>query len=368
MRSQIRVLLIVSLTVGLMAFFLHSANLGRVWQELLGSRWDLVTAAFGLTVVAYLLRVVRWRLLLEPIGRTQFLTAFRATVMGFAASSLLPGRVGEVLRPWVLARRESLSATAAFATIVVERLLDLLAMLLILAICQIPFRPIVPAVDEQLLGALRIGAFVAGAVGFVLLVLIFLAAKAAERPGGFVLSFGRATPGGFIEKVARTMERFVEGLAVMRATRPLVLATLWSFPLWITSMMAIWLVSTAFGVELSLSGSAILMGLVVLGVSVPTPAGIGGYHAAYQFGATSLYGATPDSAVAAALVLHAMNFAPVTLLGLVYMAEEGIHLTGIRKLLASSSADANGEQSAGVQPDSPELSIEARVEDEGSLG
>ena len=186
MRSQIRVLLIVSLTVGLMAFFLHSANLGRVWQELLGSRWDLVTAAFGLTVVAYLLRVVRWRLLLEPIGHTQFSTAFRATVMGFAASSLLPGRVGEVLRPWVLARRESWSATAAFATIVVERLLDLLAMLLILAICQIPFRPVVPAADEQLLGALRIGAFVAGAVGFVLLALIFLAARAAERPGGLL--------------------------------------------------------------------------------------------------------------------------------------------------------------------------------------
>jgi uncharacterized protein (TIRG00374 family) len=368
MRSQIRVLLIVSLTVGLMAFFLHSANLGRVWQELLGSRWDLVTAAFGLTVVAYLLRVVRWRLLLEPIGHTQFSTAFRATVMGFAASSLLPGRVGEVLRPWVLARRESWSATAAFATIVVERLLDLLAMLLILAICQIPFRPVVPAADEQLLGALRIGAFVAGAVGFVLLALIFLAARAAERPGGFVLSIGRATPGSFIDKGARTMERFVEGLAVMRATRPLVLATLWSFPLWITSMMAIWLVSTAFGVELSLSGSAILMGLVVLGVSVPTPAGIGGYHAAYQLGATSLYGATADSAVAAAIVLHAMNFAPVTLLGLVYMAEEGIHLTGIRKLLAASSADANAKQAAGVQVDSAALSIETRGEDEGSLG
>ncbi len=66
-----------------------------------------------------------------PIGRARFGPAFRATVIGFTATFLLPGRVGEVLRPYLLARKEGFSAAATFATIVVERVLDLVAVLML---------------------------------------------------------------------------------------------------------------------------------------------------------------------------------------------------------------------------------------------
>ena len=87
----------------------------------------------------------------------------------------------------------------------------------------------------------------------------------------------------------------------------------------------------------------------MVGVAVPTPAGVGGYHAAYQLGATALYGAAVDQAVGAALVLHIFSFGPVTVLGLLFMAQDGLKVTGIRTLgtdveVASSAGADRGSR------------------------
>ena len=111
-----------------------------------------------LTLSGYLFRVERWRHLLAPIGHTRFKNAFRATVMGFAANALMPGRVGEVLRPYVLARREQLSATAAFATVVIERLLDLLLVFLFFSGVIVLSDPQIVTNDTGLLATVNTGA------------------------------------------------------------------------------------------------------------------------------------------------------------------------------------------------------------------
>ena len=79
------------------------------------------------------IRAFRWQYLLEPLGSATFANAFRATAVGFAASSVLPARAGEVIRPYFLSRHEPMSATGAFATIIVERLLDTITVLIQLA-------------------------------------------------------------------------------------------------------------------------------------------------------------------------------------------------------------------------------------------
>ena len=110
-----------------------------------------------LTLVSYLVRAERWQYLLEPLGPTRYATAFRATVIGFAATAVLPARAGEVIRPYLLARREGLSATAAFATIVVERVLDLVAVLLLLATYLLLIDPGMERRASALFSAVRLG-------------------------------------------------------------------------------------------------------------------------------------------------------------------------------------------------------------------
>ena len=318
-----------------MAFFLRNANLSQVWSEVIGARWDLLLAGVALTIVAYLLRVERWRHLLRPIGRARFSSAFRATVIGFAVNTLLPGRVGEVVRPFVLARREHLSATATFATIVVERLLDLLVICLIVASFVALFAPQMSAGSAELLDAMETAALFAGIVVISALGVVFLLAADPERAGRLVQRVAVWVPGGIVRRMTAFTKRFLEGLAVTRQARPLGVALVWSVPLWAATAASIWCVTEAFGIDIPLSGSAILMALIVIGVALPTPGGVGGYHAAYQLGATVLYGAPDDRAVGAALVMHLVSFGPITLLGMVFMAQDGLRLRGIRDLSPS---------------------------------
>jgi uncharacterized membrane protein YbhN (UPF0104 family) len=94
----------------------------------------------------------------------------------------------------------------------------------------------------------------------------------------------------------------------------------------------IWVTSRAFHITFPYTGSFLVMSLLVVGVAVPTPGGIGGFHAAYRIAVTAFYAAPEDRAVGAAIVLHAISFVPVTIMGIAFMAQEGISLGNMRRL------------------------------------
>ena len=331
LRHHLRTAAVLALAVGLMAFFLRGANLGGVAAVVAGSRWSFLGAALAVTCATYVVRVIRWCWLLRPLGAVRFRVALRATMMGFAASAILPGRVGELLRPYVLARREGLSASAALATIVLERLLDGIAVLALLGVAVLD-RGSASDAGAGLLGTVRSGGAVAGVAAVAGLGAAFLATGHPDHVARAVDRMGALLPARAVGALARVASRFVEGLAVLRNRRVLVVAFAWSLVHWAAVAGVLWLVTVGFGVALPVSGAAVLMAMTVVGVSLPTPAGIGGYHAAYQVGATLLYGAPDAAAVAAALVLHAMSFLPVTVVGVVFMAEDGVRLSAVRSL------------------------------------
>src|SRR5688572_15587596 len=131
---RIRTVVVSVLAIALFAWFLRHANLPEVWAQVRRARVDLLAAGFAAVVATYVIRAWRWQYLLAPIGPTRFRTAFRTTVIGFAALGVLPARAGDVLRPYLLARQEGLSTPATFATIVLERVLDLITVLALLVI------------------------------------------------------------------------------------------------------------------------------------------------------------------------------------------------------------------------------------------
>jgi len=95
-------------------------------------------------------------------------------------------------------------------------------------------------------------------------------------------------------------------------------------------------------VDLPFVGSFLVMTLLVVGVAVPTPGAIGGFHLFYQIAVMSFYHASKEKAVSAAIVLHAVSFVPVTLLGIVFMVQEGLTLGRMRTL--ASERVAAGEE------------------------
>src|SRR3954469_18179209 len=162
MPSRLRAALVLILTVGLLAFFLRGVDLGAVWSETRHANGGLLALAVCLTMMTYALRAFRWQYLLASIGPARFSTAFRTTGLGFAASFLLPARPGEVLRPYLLARREQLSPAAAVATIILERLPGPATVLLLSGVFVLTVDP-ASLGGASLSGRVKVGGLLAGA-------------------------------------------------------------------------------------------------------------------------------------------------------------------------------------------------------------
>jgi uncharacterized protein (TIRG00374 family) len=286
------------------------------------------------------LRALRWQYLLAPIGTAHFTAAFRTTTIGFAASAILPARAGEVIRPYLLARQEGLSATAVFATIIIERLLDAVTCVFLLASFVIFFDPGMDRADSKLYWLVEMGGLIVGSLAVVVLGLMFLAARDPQAVGRWAYKLEHVLPGKFTHALSVGLLRFAEGLAVVRTPRRLLLALALSLPLWLSIALGIWAVTEAFGIDMPFPGSFLLIALLVVGVSVPTPGGVGGFEAAVQIGLTSFYAVPNDRAVGAALVLHIVSLLPVVALGFVFLLQDGLGFGGMRKL-AHVAAEGN---------------------------
>jgi hypothetical protein len=326
-----RTVIVSALALGLVAWFLRDADPGAIWAQVRRARGELVLASFAFGALSFVLRAVRWHSLLVPVGHVRFAPVLRTTIIGFGALGLLPVRVGDVIRPYLLARREGLSVTATLATVVLERVLDLIAVLTLLAIYVWGFAG-GGAIPARLLGPIEASAGLGAVVAVVMLVLMWTLASHPERMGAVAAGVARVLPGSWSHRVGRFAHTFSTGFAATRDSRALAMAVLWSFPLWMAIAAQAWAVTIGFGIVMPYAGAFLLQALLVLGVIVPTPGGVGGFHEAYRIGVTTFFGATNERAIAAAIVTHAVAFVPVVIVGLVLMAQDGLSLGGLRGL------------------------------------
>ena len=341
MRKSLRTVVIVLLSVGLLALFLRGAHLDVVWMEIRRANTWWIALSAVTTVMTMVWRAWRWQYLLEPIGHARFVPAFRTTTIGFAASAVLPARAGEVIRPYLLARQEGLNATATFATIIIERLLDAVTCVMLLASFVLFFDPGMDNADRRLYWLVEIGGIAVGALAVAVLVAMFVAARDPQAMGRWAYKVEHLLPGKLTHALAHALLKFGEGLAVVRTPRRLALALALSFPLWLSIGLGIWAVTRAFGIAMPFTGSFLLIALLIVGVSVPTPGGVGGFEAAVQIGLTSFYGVPNDRAVGTALVLHAVGLLPTIVLGFLFILQDGLGFGAVRHLAhAAAEGDA----------------------------
>jgi len=343
MRSHLRTIIVVALALALLAVFLYNVDVRGVVGEIMRARADWLALSLATMFVNLAIRAWRWQYLLEPLGHTSFGNAFRATAVGFAASSVLPARAGEVIRPYFLARHERMSATGAFATIVLERLLDMVTVLALLASYVFIFGRDLNAANPVAFTAVKWAGATAAAGSLGALVVLFFLAKDPAKLGATLTRLGQVLPSALAGLLGRIAEKFATGLGAIRRPGRLVVALFWSFPLWLTIGLGIWAATMAFHMNVPFTGSFLLTALLVIGVAVPTPGAVGGFHEMFRFGTTMFFGAPNTAAVGAAIVLHAFSIGPALLLGLFFAAQEGLSVAGMRQL--ADHADAGSSPS-----------------------
>ena len=341
MRPHLRTVVVLALVAGLLGVFLRNVDLSRVGRNIVSANPVWLGLSLATMILNLVIRSFRWQFLLEPLGVAGFGNAFRATAVGFAASSLLPARAGELVRPYFLARHEQMSTTGAFATIIIERMLDLVTVLILLAAFVFVFPGGTSTQNPALFAAVKWAGAAAGLGSVVVLGVLFVVARNPGRLGLMMTRLERALPSVLVAKVARLVETFAEGLGIILRPGRLFVALLWSFPLWLCIDAGIWAAAVAFGLHVPFTGAFLIVPLLTLGVAVPTPGGIGGFHEAFRLGATVFYGAPNDDAVAAALVLHALSIGPSLLLGLFFAAQAGLNIGGMRRIADGVPGRAN---------------------------
>ena len=329
------------LAAGLLALFLHNVDLWGAFAAITHARPAWLALSLATMLANLAIRAFRWQYLLEPLGSATFANAFRATAVGFAASSVLPARAGEVIRPYFLSRHEPMSATGAFATIILERLLDTVTVLVQLAAFVLLFGDTASAANGVAFTAVKwAGASAAGLVLTALAVLFVLAGDPA-RFARTMTRLERVIPSALAGMIARIAEKFARGLGIIRRPGRLLAALALSVPLWLSIDLGIWAVAVAFGFAVPFTGSFLILAFLVIGVAVPTPGAIGGFHEAFRLAATTFYGAPDDAAVGAAIVLHAFSVGPALLLGLFFAADAGLNLSRMRQMADAATEQGN---------------------------
>jgi uncharacterized protein (TIRG00374 family) len=302
------------LAAGLLAFFLSRVPLRDIGRQIAAASpgWLVTSVVFSLSIFGF--RALRWTWILRPIQRVPFMPAFRTTAIGFAANTVLPARAGEVIRPALLARERGLPFPALLASIVFERILDPLSQLLFLGIALTAG---VGATGALSSARIRWVVAAVGAVAVAVALFAVLWRPATERAleRAFRVLPERARP--IARRIAVT---FLDGFASLKTPRLALLVAAGSIGMWLAINVQIYCVMRAFDIRLPMTAAFVVTTAGVLGLAVPTPGGVGGYHAAVQFALSDIFHVPVATATGVALVAHAVSFVPISIIGFSFFA------------------------------------------------
>lgn len=330
--KRLQIAVSVGLAAVLLALFLRTLDFAAVGAAIRAARvgWLVAATACGLFATP-LFRSWRWGLLLKKAGRPSAYDLNSATSIGFAASTLLPARAGEIVRPVALARRAGLKVAPCLASIALERLIDLVTCVSLFVVYALGWAP-------QDMGGEAAGRFAllrqlallfgAGTLAG-LVVLAFLAAR-PERTDRFVKPLLRPLPEKIGARIEAILLSFLDGLGALGTWRDAAVVAASSVALWALIAAQVWMTLIAFDIALPYPVSFFVIAWAILGLAIPTPGGVGGYHTAVAYALTGFYGVSKDTAGAFALVSHALSFVPITLLGLVFLLAGGLSLKALR--------------------------------------
>ena len=330
MKKQWKLWVGLVVSAAALALALRGINLRQVGETLAQAEYVYLVPA-TVAMLAYLVaRSVRWRLLLGP--EVSLVRCFWVTNVGYLVSNVLPFRLGDPARAVVIGQGGKISTAAALSTVVVERVLDMLMVVALLA----GVTPFVSGVGS----AMSAGLVAGGAVLVALAVLLTLAFRPdwGRRLVRRVLGW---LPRLDSERWARALDGLFEGLAPLRSGRKGLALLAWSVVTWALVVAYYWALMRAFLPRPPALAAPFLACVVGLGMAVPSsPGAVGVFHAVARYGLTAPFGIPVDQAVTVAFAIHAFQYVLMCVLGLVGLARESISLGWLRTQVTRTKKEA----------------------------
>ena len=322
--QRTKALIGLAITILLLWWALRDVSLAAAWRRALRADGAWLVAMVVVATLTFVPRASRWQVLLEPVRtRTKFDHRFGAVCIGAMANNLLPARLGEFARAYSLSRVEPVGTSAAFGSIVVERVFDglVLAGLLALALA-VPASPVADGGNGMVRQLAAGGAAIFGAAAVVL----WLVARFPKRVlMVFEHTLGRILSPDLTDRGIEILASFIEGLGALHRPGVFFRTLGWTVVVWGITSASIWCGYMAFDIhEPGVTGAVLVQSLIGFAVAIPSSPGFfGPFEAAARFG-LGLYGVDAVDIVSFAGTYHLLTFIPVTLIGLWYMRRIGL--------------------------------------------
>ena len=351
MRKYLKFILLALFAVLILWYFGRNLNWQEVGESLKRADPFYITISVLIICLGYLLRAIRWKVLLEPITRSSLKELFATTTVGFAAIFLI-GRAGEIVRPmWLPMRDHRVRPSTALVTLGLERIFDLAALICFFSINLLWFTPQAGREGEFRWVVITGWALLAGViVGFVFL---FIYQRISARFNAWFEKFSdrRWIPKRLQKIMLSLLEQLSAALGILKDWRETFWLVFWTFALWLSIALPTWYVLLAFNLPITFSDSLFIMGFATISTVVPTPGGAAGaFHTATAYSIVFLNNNIKyEDAAAAAIVLGLVYFAPAIFFGLFYFFHGDISIERFRSLLSSEHAVEE------IETDSPDF-------------
>ena len=339
-RRYIEFAVLCLLAIAILWWFGRKLDWNEVRAAVRQANWWLLGLSVLVISLVYLFRAYRWGALLAPLSRTTLANLFAATTVGFGAVALL-GRAGEVVRPVVLPMRDPhIRPSASFVTILVERIYDTMAVVLLFAVNLLWFTP--PGESAVELSRIRIAGVVMLAVACAgVLGLIWFRKRSTQAIGIWTRLFEGKwfMPARVNRAIVSLMDQLARALRVLVDARELAVTVGWTVMVWLGIVIGNMLVIRAFGLAFGVKETLFVLGWAVVGSLVPTPGGAAGaFHAATAAGLLVL-GVAREKAAAVSIMMHLVDFGPAVFFGFFYLVRGDINISRLRSLTSPEAVE-----------------------------
>jgi uncharacterized protein (TIRG00374 family) len=334
----------IALTALFLYFAFRGTDFATLWGVLAGANYWWALALVVPLMLSNLFRAWRWEYLLRPVKQDlRFRNLFSAMMVGYMLNDVLP-KAGEIARPYAIGKLERISKSAAFGTVLVERIFDLLSFLAVAALIPVvysgPLLQVFPWLEQAGIWVTVI-TFVALGI-FVVLVLrrdlvVRLLGVATRR-----LSQKHAA---FVEKAAHS---FLDGFLFLKEPKYYFPIFVLTVLVWFFYIVMMYIPFLAFHMEsrygLNLGAALVVQAISSIGFILPTPGATGTYHYFVIQTLTKLYNVDQPLAQSYATVTHAIGYLATMIVGIYFFFRDKLHLSDVR-----------GKAALAVQPGEEEI-------------
>ncbi|MEL6823435.1 MAG: lysylphosphatidylglycerol synthase transmembrane domain-containing protein [Calditrichota bacterium] len=318
------------------AFFLWLAfrdiSIAELWDSIRSASALTILLASVLAIVAIQLRAWRWQILLKPLKSIPFKKVYPITMIGFMANNLLPAHAGEVVRAYLIAREEQLSGMAAFATVGLERILDLVALASLLAVVMI---------SVELPDWLRFSALALGVLALLMLGVLYFTSDSDSPIRHMLFRLINMLPEKLQIFVSDKLNSIMEGVHIIRSGPKLIKLLALSLLVWLQLAFTIWVVLIGYPLDPELSEfvmpSLTSVLLVAFAAAIPSSPGyVGVTQIAFVY-ALEPFGVNAAQAVGVSVIYHVTQYFPITLTGIWYLLRQGFTFKTLREARSESN-------------------------------